>query len=1190
MEGSGDDPDHSVERRKRKRKPTGSPADDLSKQHRGAAMTSPSADRRKLSCDDALEFLVALKEGLDPDKYEEFLDTVVDMKEQSSAVHETVERLKELLRISGLPESALALDVFVPKGWDAPAPSVSEKKPDYRDALAHVRRVRSRFSNNEAKYTSFLDIFRMHRTDRKPMDQVHEEVMALFQGHDDLLEEYSFFFNHGSERKRYGIVSSSGPFSPQDEERPTNSNDAPAGEKEGRLSLYADCHLSNLEHSKSQKYVERHSVVGKDQRGSSKMCMVQKETHKNLNNLLPVQKPSQRFDHCVAEPPHKGHRARLVDEEEIPMDMDHEGDGLQEKLSENDRIRDTKRLFGGSSVLKDKDPCKNNLFGDDEECDHGKGYLKPDTSKCHRSAPGYVILPDHCHILPPSYMSEIGSAVLNDSLVCMTSGSENNSFKIMHWNKYEECLIRCDDDRFELDMLLKLITVTAKRVEMLLKVKGDKVERESDIPIENYFTSQDLRCIELLYDEYGLDFIDAVRENVSSALPVILNRLKQKEEEILEKLSDFSEVWTEAQATNHLRSLDHRSFYFKQQDPKTLSSKALLAECKQVNEMDDNMLLDRIAGGHFIPVVFEYTDAEIHDVLYKIIELSCHAYCTLEGELDKVMNIWTTFFEPMFGVFWQLQDTESNKENKKHDYRSSLSSSGQCSGGSDAEVAYESLISGHTSNLSVICTQIAKEQHENFEGGQNQESVVDRTCGDPIRFNDKVHQCNEVSAICNNEDEKEEGELSPEVYFEENIVVDSEGIVMDKLVDDGTEGRQFQLGPGALTMDFVVDAEAQVNGDAENEGIESALGPFKDSPNAHEAVVDASHGQCDDNDVQESSHDNEEEDEIDHDAKGGSVQVDKMSDDADNFQGEGTNLPFSACQLKTSKPLTEHTPRLLHNEDRQTRIFYGSTSFYLLLKIHQILYKRILSAKTNSSAAEIRSSNQDNANHHNQYARFKDALYSYLGGLTDKSNFEDDCLAFVGPQSYILSTLDILVHKLVKQLKAVAISETNNKFLQLYAYEKSRGPGRFDDLVYLQNARVINNGDLFRFECSFNPTRISIQLLEHPNDETEAHVVPSNPDFAAYFYSGFLQNISDEKGTYKGFLRRNIRKFHKYYKCNCDGHCATCEPMERIQVTNGLQCRILNSSKVLYVMGTEDLLFRKEKRNRFAYKPKRFDL
>ncbi|RWW01710.1 hypothetical protein GW17_00035237 [Ensete ventricosum] len=168
----------------------------------------------------------------------------------NASVHETVKRLKELLRIAGFPELALAFDVFLPKGWDAPAPSVSERKPDYRDALNHVRRVRVK-------------------------------------------------------RMRCGIVSSS----PQDEERPTNSNDAPAGEKEGSPSLYADCNLSTLEHSKSEKYVERHSAVGTDQRGSSKIGMVQKETQKNLNNLLPVQKPSRRFDHCVAEPPQKGDEA-----------------------------------------------------------------------------------------------------------------------------------------------------------------------------------------------------------------------------------------------------------------------------------------------------------------------------------------------------------------------------------------------------------------------------------------------------------------------------------------------------------------------------------------------------------------------------------------------------------------------------------------------------------------------------------------------------------------------------------------------------------------------------------------------------------------------------------------------------------------------------------------------------------------
>ncbi|RRT66457.1 hypothetical protein B296_00040178, partial [Ensete ventricosum] len=184
-----------------------------------------------------------------------------------------------------------------------------------------------------------------------------------------------------------------------------------------------------------------------------------------------------------------------------------------------------------------------------------------------------------------------------------------------------------------------------------------------------------------------------------------------------------------------------------------------------------------------------------------------------------------------------------------------------------------------------------------------------------------------------------EGEFSPEVYFEENIVVDSEGPGMDKLVESGTEGRRFQLGPGALAMDFVVDAETQVNDDAENEEIESASGPFRDSSNAYEAIADASHRQCDDNHVKESSHGNEEEDEIDHDAKGGSVQVDKMFD-ADNLQGEGTNLPFSVCRLKTSKPLTEHsqvsqvlyvmdTEDLLFRKEKRNRFAYKPKRFDL---------------------------------------------------------------------------------------------------------------------------------------------------------------------------------------------------------------------------------------------------------------------
>lgn len=42
----------------------------------------------------------------------------------------------------------------------------------------------------------------------------------------------------------------------------------------------------------------------------------------------------------------------------------------------------------------------------------------------------------------------------------------------------------------------------------------------------------------------------------------------------------------------------------------------------------------------------------------------------------------------------------------------------------------------------------------------------------------------------------------------------------------------------------------------------------------------------------------------------------------------------------------------------------------------------------------------------------------------------------------------------------------DNKLLQLYAYEKSRKPGRFVDIVYHENARVLlHDENIYRIEC-----------------------------------------------------------------------------------------------------------------------------
>ena len=68
-----------------------------------------------------------------------------------------------------------------------------------------------------------------------------------------------------------------------------------------------------------------------------------------------------------------------------------------------------------------------------------------------------------------SHRTELGAQVLNDKWVSVTSGSEDYSFKHMRKNQYEESLFRCEDDRFELDMLLQSTTVTVKKVEDLVE-------------------------------------------------------------------------------------------------------------------------------------------------------------------------------------------------------------------------------------------------------------------------------------------------------------------------------------------------------------------------------------------------------------------------------------------------------------------------------------------------------------------------------------------------------------------------------------------------------------------------------------------------------------------------------------------------------------------------------------------------
>ncbi|GJN37712.1 hypothetical protein PR202_gb26693 [Eleusine coracana subsp. coracana] len=1034
-----------------------------------------------------------------------------------------------------------------------------------------------------------------------------------------------------------------------------------------------------LEHEAYQEFLKCLHIYSQE--------IITRSELKNLVNDILQQYPdlmdgfNEFLEHCenidgfLAGVFNKRQTAKIIKAEDKEKDRERERED-RDRDREKDRDKERERLDRG--FIKDGSSHKPSLLPK-EKYNLSKPISELDLSNCQRCTPSYRLLPKNYPMPPASNRTDLGASVLNDHWVSVTSGSEDYSFKHMRKNQYEESLFRCEDDRFELDMLLESVNAATKRVEELIeKMQDNSIKPESPIRIDEHLTPLNLRCIERLYGDHGLDVMDVLRKNASVALPVILTRLKQKQEEWSRCRSDFNKVWAEIYAKNYHKSLDHRSFYFKQQDTKNLSTKSLLTEIKEINEKkrkEDDVLL-AIAAGNRRPIVpnmsFEYVDTEIHEDLHKIIKYSCGEVCNSSDQLDKVMRIWTTFVEPILGVQPRTHGAEDPDliKPKSRTAKSGLASVGESNtviaskqGHGDESVPHEQgpssrarLVNGvptdaqngfhdidrttrrgeessntngrvhgavsgsdempalNVQNVSIERSLenagVRTEQHKSnaeLTSGVN----ASRISHDGVETAGEVRAANEtlpsveggetgrmgssLNGGCTNEGnkgrlntegsvphntskvEREEGELSPNGDFEEdNFVPFEDGASKSK---EGSSSRPFQGRPGEV-VPSCAEAAGENDADADDEGEESAQRSTEDSENASEAGEDPSGSESGDGeDCSREDHDEEEED-MDHDdqdVKAESEGEAEGTTDTHDVEG-GVSLPLSERFLHSVKPLAKHVPTALHDRDEKTsRIFYGNDSFYVLFRLHQILYERLLSAKTNSLTAEKKWRTSKDTNPPDLYEKFMTALYNLLDGSSDNTKFEDDCRAIIGTQSYVLFTLDKLIYKVVKQLQAIATDEMDNKLLQLYLYEKSRSPGRFFDLVYHENARVLLH-DESRFECCSNPTRLSIQLMEYGHEKPEVTAVSIDPNFSSYLFNEYLSSMPDKKLPEGVFLVRNKRKHS-----NNDEPSDSMKALEDIKVVNGLECKIsCKTSKVSYVLDTEDFLFRLQKRRKLS--------
>ncbi|KAG0410274.1 hypothetical protein HPB47_012608, partial [Ixodes persulcatus] len=219
----------------------------------------------------------------------------------------------------------------------------------------------------------------------------------------------------------------------------------------------------------------------------------------------------------------------------------------------------------------------------------GDPSMEIDYSSCKRYGASYRALPKNIVQPKCSGRTQLCKEVLNDTWVSFPSWSEDSTFVSSRKTQYEEYIYRCEDERFELDVVVETNLSTIRVLEAVQK----KMQRLGAEERQRFQLGDNLggtsavlqqQAIRRIYGDKAADIVEGLKRNPVVAVPLVLRRLKAKEEEWREAQKSFNKIWRDQNEKYYLKSLDHQGITFKQNDVKFLRSKSLLNEIEAIYE------------------------------------------------------------------------------------------------------------------------------------------------------------------------------------------------------------------------------------------------------------------------------------------------------------------------------------------------------------------------------------------------------------------------------------------------------------------------------------------------------------------------------------------------------------------------------------------------------------------------------
>lgn len=281
-----------------------------------------------------------------------------------------------------------------------------------------------------------------------------------------------------------------------------------------------------------------------------------------------------------------------------------------------------------------------------------------------------------------SGQTELCKLVLNSNYVSFPSWSEDSTFVTSRKNQYEDQMFRIEDERFELDVVLETNLCTIKVLENLLsKMNRMKPDELAKLKLDDMLGGESqvihMKAVQRIYADKSKDFIEGLKQNPQVAVPLVLKRLKAKDEEWREAKKNLEKTWREQVEKNYLKSLDYLSTPFKQNDQKYLKTKSMLNEIESIynerNEAREEVIVavnQTLVMNHSDPhMTFKYEDKSVLEDAAALIIHHVKRQTTIQKEdKHKIKQIVYLFLPDLFFISrGTLSDDESSDKFESDD-------------------------------------------------------------------------------------------------------------------------------------------------------------------------------------------------------------------------------------------------------------------------------------------------------------------------------------------------------------------------------------------------------------------------------------------------------------------------------------------------------------------------------------------